>query len=343
VFRRLELPGDRYLNVVGVDEVAGGPAFPDAMNETVAASFEVSRAPTVFPVAWFRRGERWDARPVADDSLSPWAVSRPGAGAWFEKLRGPSPHRARVGVHTGGATGVYWVDVVERRPDSVLIRNRNLAGRTPWPAVTAEIEPDLVRTLARGRDVSRWAVRPTAAIVLPHSADGRPVAEDAMRERWPLTFDYFERFRDRMFERRHYLAHFARLRLPYWSMYNVGPYTFAPHRVVWREQCSRFECAVMPDGAWIADAKLVVVACESAPEAHFVAAMLNSTPAGEFVASYALRVQRSTHVLRHLRVPRFDVGDERHVELARIAAECVRHAAGDERLDALAGRIWGLT
>lgn len=316
-FRRFELPAGRFLRVCAVHEAPDPSPFPGAMNQTVAAIFEVSGSPPVYPAAWFRGGEQWNARPVGRDVLSPWMVTR--AGSQLERLGGPAAYRARVGAHTGGATGVFWVDVLDRQPGVAVIRNRGAAGRSEWPTVTAEIEPDFIRTLARGRDTYRWTVQPSASILLPHGDDGAPVPTEEMRLHYPRTFAYFEQFRDRMFDRPHYRAHFARSNAPYWSMYNVGGYTFAKFRVVWREQSTRFESAVIEDPRVVADAKLVVVACESSDEAHYLAGMLNSAAAGEFVQSYSLRVQMSTHVLRHLRVPRFDPADALCLELAGLS------------------------
>jgi hypothetical protein len=340
-FRRFELPRGRYLKIAEVHEITGKLPFAGATNQTVAVICEVSGSRMVYPVAYFRGSQKWEAGPVLDDRGSPWAILRASARDDFMKLRGASPYSARVGVHTGGATGVYWVDVVERRPESVVIRNRGTAGRTDYPEVTAEIETTLVRTLVRGRDVSAWTVRPSCHIVLPHSSDGKPIPEAVMRERSPRTFAYFEQFRERMLERPHYRAHFQRQGLPYWSMYNVGPYTFTPYRAVWREQSTTFQCAVIEDPGLVADAKLVVVPCVSSDEAHYVAAMLNSTPAREFVASFRLRVQMSTHVLRHLRVPRFDPEDARHCQLAAMSRQSGALLA--ERMDEIVRDIWGLS
>ncbi|MGH2523978.1 MAG: hypothetical protein ACRDH2_15840, partial [Anaerolineales bacterium] len=32
---------------------------------------------------------------------------------------------------------------------------------------------------------------------------------------------------------------------PYYAIYNIGPYTFAPYKVVWKEQSTLFQCAVI--------------------------------------------------------------------------------------------------
>lgn len=344
-FRRFKLPDGRCLQVTGVHEIAGSCPFPRATNQTVAVMFQLSHEPAVYPVPYFREGERWDAQPVTSDRASPWAITRAGSEREFAGLRGPSRYAARVGVHTGGATGVYWVDILDRTVDSVTIQNRAGAGRRKWPESTATVEPDLVRTLVRGRDVARWSVQPSCHIVLPHMSGGKPVPESVMGERWPRTFAYFEQFRERMLERPHYRAHFEHARLPYWSMYNVGPYTFAPYRVVWREQSTAFQCAVIENAALIADAKLVVLACASGEEAHYLAALLNSGPANQYLSSFLIRVQISTHVLRHLRVADFDARDGRHLELAALSRAC--HAGCDveaaaRRMDALGREVWAM-
>jgi hypothetical protein len=332
-FRRFELPSGQFLRVLQVHEIDGVSAFSGASTQAVIAVFEVSDQPTLYPVPYIRKSERWNARPVSHDPASAWAVTRCPAN--HEAMRGQSPYVARVGAHSGGASGVFWVDEIERRGGLALIRNRNAAGRNSWPQITAEVESELVRHLIRGRDVSANRATPSCSILLPHGPGGRPIAETVMRDRFPRAFAYFEHFRAQMSARPHYLRHFKPQGLPYWSMYNVGAYTFAPHRVVWREQHKTLACAVVDRPDWIADAKLVVVPCDSHEEAHYLAALLNSAPAREFVESYAVRIQISTHVLRNLRVPKYDPCDPLHAELAVPALPA--------RIDQIAASLWGIS
>jgi hypothetical protein len=160
----------------------------------------------------------------------------------------------------------------------------------------------------------------------------------------PLARAYFATFETELKTRPHYLRHFAASGKPYWSMYNVGPYTFAPYRVVWREQSARFECAVI-EGRIVADAKLIVTPCSSREEAHYLSAMLNSAPARAFVEAYVIPVQISTHVLKRLAVPAYDAADRRHGELAELSMRC--HAGDDasrceSRIDEIARELWGI-
>jgi hypothetical protein len=127
------------------------------------------------------------------------------------------------------------------------VANRGDAGRNKYPSITASVESEMVRPLARGRDVDRWLVSPSLHIVMPYDVlnDGKAITEFRMKREFPRTFEYFFQFKDRMTKRPHYLQHFEPSGQPFWSMYNVGNYTFAKWQVVWREQSSSFKCAVI--------------------------------------------------------------------------------------------------
>ena len=340
-FRRFQLPDSRWINVVRIDEIKQRKPFQGASTRTVVAVFEVSRTGSLYPVPYFRDGERWAARPVNSSPGSQWRILREGEGAWMDQLAGESPYVARIGAHTGGAAGVYRVEVLGRNGGAVRIRNRADAGRAPFAEHEAEVEPDVVYPFLRGRNVRRWSASPSAFAIIPHRRDGRPLSETEMP---PMARCYFEKFQAELIRRPHYLRHFAAAGKPYWSMYNVGPYTFAEHRVVWREQSARFESAVV-EGRIIADAKLIVTPCSSSDEAHYLCAMLNSAPARAFVESYVVPVQISTHVLKRLRVAQYQAADPRHRELADLSRSC--HAGREvtqceSRIDAIARELWGI-
>jgi hypothetical protein len=305
-FRRFRLPGGEYLRVVRVEEVGKSQPFKGASTRAAVAVFEKSRTETVYPVPYVRDDKRCFARPIAKSDLSsPWSIASvrkaTSDGDSAETIADPR-YRARVGVHSGGAAGVYWIEVIEDRGATVIVRNLAHAGRKPYPQITEEVEREFVHPLVRGRDLSHGHTSSSCHILLPHTPDGKPVSHERLQSEFPLTFGYFERFRDRMIDRPHYRRHFLSAGKPYWSMYNVGPYTFAPHRVAWREQSSRFECAVLRGGL-IADAKLVIVPCESEKEAKWLARYLRSDETRTLIESFIVRTQISTHVLKYVRVP----------------------------------------
>ena len=252
---------------------------------------------------------------------------------------------------------MFWVKIIKQSKDSALIENCFGIGRNKFPSVNASVESRLVMPLIRGRDVGRWRAEPSLHIVMPYDAenDGKAISESRLKREFPKTFAYFQRFSDAMLNRAHYRQHFEPSSQPYWSMYNVGNYTFAPYQVVWREQSSSFRCAVLDSDVQplaIVDHKLSTVACASGEEAHFLAALLNSSPGVFFIQCYVINIQISTHVLNYVKIPRFSASTALHRELAkqsRLTHDATREgnagaaAESAEKIDRLAGEFWGLT
>ena len=317
-FRRFELPGGRYLRVTGVRDFGSRQCFRGAAARAAVVVMEVGAARTVFPVPYQSDDVECEATPVSSAPGAPWAITRCGRAEDLARMRGSSPYRARVGVHSGGAAGIFWVRVIADLGNGVLrIANRAAEGRNSFESVVAEVESKLVRRLLRGRDLRPGVAEPSGHILLPYEDRnaGKAIPEARLRQAYPLTWAYFDRFRDGLVDRAHYRQHFAAAGDPPWSLYNVGDYTFAPHRVAWREQAASLQAAVIADAGTVADAKLTLVPCDSDDEARFLAAVLNSAPARAFVESYAVRTQISTHVLRYLAVPKFDPRNPIHAAL----------------------------
>lgn len=377
-FRRLQLDKTRFLEILRVCDFSRCQPFEGAANRTAVATIRISNKPNSFPVRYrlyspaeggkpatdlsisevptFFSIANLEAFPLSDEIGSSWITLAPGMHDIFLKIRGKSHFRPRIGAHSGGAAGVYWIEVLGRKANGLLVRNLSDAGRNKFPEVTRVVEPDLVRPILRGKDVDRWLAHSSHSILIPYESenDGKSISETTMKKRYPKTYEYFNNFKERMIDRPHYRQHFAPSSQPYWSMYNVGNYTFAPYRVIWREQSATFKCCVVPDSdgpPFIADAKLIVVECSSSDEAHFLAACLNSSPARFLIQSYVIEVQVSTHVLSHVRIPDYDASPL-HKDLAKKSRSCHTAAAKSDakqihmlelEIDKLAAKLWGIT
>ncbi len=376
-FRSFTLPHGQFLKVANVFDCTSFQPFEAASNKTAAIIFNKGTEKNTYPVPYclvspasaktakpsllgstFEASlSQREAVPISDDNTSPWSILPTGMGKIAAKMRGNSPFVARVGAHSGGAAGVFWVKVEKQGAKSSLISNLWDAGTNVYPQVTASVEASLVRPLLRGRDVQRWTANPSINIIMPYMPenDGKAISEAVMKLKYPKTFAYFDNFRKKMLARPHYIQHFKSAGAPFWSMYNVGNYTFSPFRVVWREQASSFTCAVVGDddgGSWVADAKLVTVACGSSKEAHYLAGVLNSSPSRFFIDSYSVKTQVSTHVFRYLKVPAYSPKAQLHLDIASQAKACrslivagkaALLAAAEEKLDGLVAGIWGLS
>jgi hypothetical protein len=390
-FRRFRIPqpdgADVPVRVVHVDDMVNLQPFEGASNRTAVMVLEKGR-PTQYPVpytVWRKtKGARFtyestleevqtatkrlhfEAEPVdPQDPTSSWLTARPKALRAIRKVLGQSHYKAHEGVNTGGANAVYWVDIVLERPDGlVVVRNLIEGAKIKVDEVTEPIEPDLLYPLLRGRDVQRWKAEPSALILMVQDpVKRRGIDEKDLQARYPRTYGYLKRFEPVLRQRAAFKRYFTRPERggrvtetgPFYSMFGVGDYTFAPWKVVWREQSSTLTASVVgPQGnkPMVPDHKLMLVDCKRAEEAHFVCACLNSS-VGQMVAiSYAVEIQMNPHLLEHIRIPRFDPQDAVHCRLAKLSQAAHEAAkAGDEKrlrqieaeIDRQAARLWGLS
>jgi hypothetical protein len=280
------------------------------------------------------------ARPVDPAKpTSPWLISGiensrgPTARGALERVAKPqaalpADYVAHLGANSGGANGVYWVEVLRESDGGVLVRN--LAGRGKHRIETVEcvIEPDLLYPLLRWGDVARYSAKPAAHLLLTQDPATRSgIDESVMRAKYPRTLAYLERFRELLAARAAYRRY--QQSGPFYAMYNVGPYTVAPIKVVWRRMDRRINAAVVEScGAGVSPAcwggsctatpgatvqlspqqhlragetpapqdrppipqeTCVLVACDSSHEAHYLCAMLNSAVVNARVAAHSVR------------------------------------------------------
>jgi SAM-dependent methyltransferase len=381
-FRRFLLPDKTPFGPQLVEDMVALNPFEGATNRTVVGVFVKGSTPR-YPVtySYFRkrgtgRGSaigfdtpyeevakekitylEWKAEPVnRADSTSPWITARKNALRALHNILGKSTYSARAGTFTGGANGVFWVETVGERPgNNIIISNVLERVKKKVPQTQAAIEKDLVFPLIRGKDVSRWFVSPEINIILTHQKGQRlkAIPETIMQEIYPKAYSYFSRFRD-FLKIRAALKRYFKPDAPFYSIFNIGDYTFSQWKVVWREQASELTVAVVgpvEGRPVIPDHKLMMVETGSSSEAFYLCAALNSAPARLAVAAYAIQIQMTTHILENVAVPRFSTKNKTHIKLVELSlaahqAAKTKNKAELERIegeiDLLAGKLWGL-
>jgi len=387
-FRRFWLGTEgEPLCVLRVDDLARLRPFAGATNLTATIVLEKG-SPTQYPVPYVRwlpgedqsstqhhgpglspnvtatldkpvRLERCVARPV-DPSRpgAPWLV-RPVAGRAAEdepRFQGPSDYRAYLGANTGGANGVYWFELVGLSSrGTVRVRNLAECGRAKLGSAVHELEPDLLYPLLRWGDVGSFRAQASAWILLVQDPDRRTgIDQKLLQARWPRTFAYLCRH-EQILRKRAALRRYQQGR-PFYSMYNVGPYTLAPVKVLWRRMDRHIRAAVVepvefgPFGSRpvVPQETCVLIPCQCADEAHYLCALLNSSPVGRMVEACSVRGGKSfgtPAILQVLGLRRFDTGRSVHRELAALSRQA--HALANQqaplaeirrRIDTLASR-----
>jgi len=386
-FRRFLLGNGEYIQVQHVDDMVELQPFEGASNRTSVVIIQKGRK-TKYPmpsylywkktvkgksiavdsslddVLQMTERKQFAAEPVdAKDTTSPWLTGKPKAIKAVKKILGQSDYVAHEGVNTGGANGVYWVDIVDKRPDGLaIVSNITKGAKRKVESIQMAIEPDLLYPLLRGGDVKRWQAEPSAYILMAQDPDKRcGIDENEMKADYPKTYLYLKRFEAVLRERKSRgVTDMIEGGAPFYTMFGVGDYTFAPYKVVWTRVDKDIKGAVTSSSE-VAGINKVIVPIETAvlaafnelAEAHYFCAMLNSSPWRLVITSTAVHGTGgfgSPNVLKKARILKFNAKDRVHQELADLSQNAHQAAAtGDgeslkeleQRIDELATQIWG--
>ncbi|MEM1696622.1 MAG: class I SAM-dependent DNA methyltransferase [Nanopusillaceae archaeon] len=278
---------------------------------------------------------------VEKDPSSPWMQVTKKVLTYVRKLIGKSPYEAHEGV-LPALNQVYYVKIKEKLPDGKLvITNPPEAGQKKRiKQVEAVVEPDYVYPLIRGRDIKRWYVDfRDRYIIVPHDPKtGKPLQELVVKTEYPHTYQYFSIFSKELMNRSiHKLWGKGN---PFYAVYDIGSYTFAPYKVVWKRiagaitgKAVSFECAVavpmpikLPNGEVVSglkptvpDDSTILLGFDELDEAYYVCGVLNSSIARTIIASYTYELRQETHILEYVNVPRYDPKSPVHKQISQLS------------------------
>jgi len=214
--------------------------------------------------------------------------------------------------------------------------------------------------------VQRWQAKPSAYIIMPraHTPPYDVIPIDHMQKDYPETYAYLEGFEKVLRARADAMVKSALDRgEPFYFYGAVGPHTFAPWKVVWT-RIAKIEAAVVGEHLMpylnrlkpvVPQETITLVGCSGEHEAHYICALVNSSPFQFAATSYSQeggKSMGSPHILEHIRIPRFEPGNLVHIRLAELSKEAHAAAArGDAQglraieaeIDQQAAQVWGLS
>ncbi|MFH1703553.1 MAG: N-6 DNA methylase [Nitrospirota bacterium] len=295
------------------------------------------------------------AQPINNnDPLSGWITARKKALLAFQKIAGSSEYIAHKGVDCS-ANGVFWIDIVKRNGNVLEIINLPEGAKRVIPKTSAFIEKGLVYPLLRGKDTRKWIAESRYYIIVPQDSEKKQngMAQEKMAQAFPLTLEYLTRFKKELSARKTFQKFLQPSGLPFYSLYDIKEYTFAPFKVVWKEIATGVEAAVIHQSASkliIPDHKLVFVPFSSEEESYFFCGVMNSSIFRFFICASSISTQIAPKVLKELYMPKYISTETGNQRIARLSLECHgRTAKGlavndlEEEIDELAAELWGLT
>ncbi|MFX1535688.1 MAG: class I SAM-dependent DNA methyltransferase [Promethearchaeota archaeon] len=269
------------------------------------------------------------AKPI-DNTNGAWVTGTKPLFDLLSRISGSSEYRARAGVYTA-LNGVYWVKLFKSPDKTIYLENLAKGKKNYWKVRIKITEDDLqlVYPLLRGRDIHCWTSAPSCHIIVPHTMETgmRSISEQVLETDHPQIYNFFRQFQP-LIEKRPIHKRWGK-RQPFYSLYDIGHYTFSPYKVVWRYIASEIKAVVISKAndpilgkkLVIPDIKLMMVPLENELEAHYLCAMLNSTFINVLVKCYAIGTQLATHVLKNIKIPKFRPNDLTHKRLALLSLD----------------------
>lgn len=380
-FRRFQLGKNGMpFNLLQVDDMVELQPFDSATNRTavfLAQKGEKTKYPVDY-VVWKKKEKgsigldlTWEevqqktivrylkAQSIDGTLQSPWITAKPKALASLKLVVGTSFYQARAGVCTW-LNAAYWGAIEPSQKGFVKYSNLFENSKIEVEEVERDIETDMVFPLIRGREVRRWHINRESYIVLGQNLTNpsKAIPLIAFQNKYPKTAEYFSIFEKQLKHRNGYVKYLKPVGEPFYAVYDIGKYTFAPYKVIWKYIAEELTCAVLTpqtdrilgEKVIIPDHRLIMIPLDNPFEAHYVCAILNSSVSRFVVRGYVISTQIAPHILQNIGVPKFDKTNHLHLSLAHLSKQChEKTAVGipvsdlEAQIDELAAELWSMT
>ena len=353
-FRKFKIiPQQIDLKVLRVDDLTKIKPFKDAVTRTAIIYLEKGRK-TEYPVdyiVWnplsriksfenniilhlpeYLNFEKLKARPSVKNALnSGWITESEEEMKYSKYILGNNELVARTGVFTGGANGVYWLNIDSVHEGNVVVSNITERAKNKMKKVQIEVEKDFVFPFLTGNDLSFWTYNYSKYILCPHTSETKmyPIDKNVLAN-YPLTNNYFTLFKKELEERKGFTSMDESIHEQFfYTLQRIGVYTFARYKVCWRYISKCFTPAVVEyskdkylgEKNIIGNEKIISIAFDDRDEAYYVCAVISSTPYRKTIENYMVGTQITPSIIGRLNIPIFNRHDEQHIELSRICKE----------------------
>ena len=251
----------------------------------------------------------------------------------------PRFYSGRKGIEPAGAKGVYLLKKPIRCRDGLLFIENCIERQRRKDFIKkgihkGKVEETYVFPMLGGRNIAKWQVKSNEYMLVPHTATykyGIPVQE--LEKSAPKTSEWLSYYRDELLASRIQNGKFFNAdKQPYYRLDNVGEYTYAPYKVLWKEQTGSMSAVVVgsylesipnadkdlfsKDKIIVVDSKVLMLGLENVDEAHYICGIINAIDIVNIIDGYAVSTNRGVDVLKYLAIPKFDVHKQTHRDIA---------------------------
>lgn len=248
-------------------------------------------------------------------------------------------YNGRKGIEPAGAKGVFLLKKPIRCRDGLLLIENCIERQRRKDFLEKgvhkeKVEETYVFPMLGGRNIAKWQVKSNEYILVPHTVKhkyGIPVKE--LEKNAPKTSDWLFYYHDELLASRIQNGKFFNANTqPYYRLDNVGEYTYAPYKVLWKEQTGSMSAVVVgsylesipnadeslfsEDKTIVVDSKVLMLGLNNIDEAHYVCGIINATDVVNIIDGYAISTNRGVDVLKYLAIPKFDSNNQIHNKIA---------------------------
>jgi hypothetical protein len=195
----------------------------------------------------------------------------------FSKIQIKKENTPRQGLNTCGANEVFFFKECKfTDPDSCLVNGKHrLPAQFIYPLLTAQNFRD-------NENIPRiW-------VLLPYNKNGRPLSKQEIAA-WPDLKNYLDIVAIRLQNRKGTLINSWIKKELWWTLLGVGPYNFAPYKIVWEAYGRKQFSPIIFDGNWQVNQSLqAFIPCYSKKEAKTILKKLKNPVIEKILLSYKM-------------------------------------------------------
>lgn len=353
-FRKFRLePNGIDLRVFRVDDLTNFKPFNGAVNRTAIVFIEKSKK-TIYPVdyvCWYpKNGKRSfhndsnyklleeyfsfeikHAKPCNSNASSGWITVNPESMEKTNEILGKSHYKARTGLFTGGANGIFWLRFLKENNNYITVENIFEKAKNKMKHVVKDIEKDFIFPFLTGNELKFWHYEYTKYILCPHTIDSRmyPI-ESNILEKYPLTKQYLYAFKDELENRKGFTSFDKNIHLKYfYALQRIGEYSFAEYKVAWRYISKHFTPAVIEYANddylgrknIMPNEKIIFVGLNDRDEAYYLCGLLSSDIYRNTIENYMVGTQITPSIINNLSLPLFEKTNENHIKISQLCQQ----------------------